>query len=433
MNMVSRGERSEALSNAGLGLGWANRIVGYGEQAPSELLANDKNWRIHSQSQKDALSGVLQEVGIVQNVIVNRRNGMILDGHLRVTLAINEGQASVPITYVDLSEDEERLVLATFDPIGAMAVADKGKLEELLRSVSGGAAIQAMLDDIAAQHKIVLAPDTREDHPEVISRADELQAKWQVQRGQIWLLGKHKVMCGDSTNADDVARLMQGEKARLTWTDPPYGVNYGAKLAAANPMHYRVRQIENDNLAPAELELFIRCALTKVADASLPGAAIYVACPAGTLLPMNDAIKMGSGFDFHWGLVWVKDQLVLGRGDYHFKHENILYGWKPDGAHYFTADRTQTSVFEIPRPKVSDEHPTMKPLDLVARMVENSSKHGDIVLDPFLGSGTTLIAAEKMGRICYGMEIAEAYCAVVLQRWLEFTGDMPRLADGSSD
>lgn len=238
----------------------------------------------------------------------------------------------------------------------------------------------------------------------------------------------HRLLCGDSTKAEDVGRLMGGEKARLVWTDPPYGVNYGAKLEAANPMGYRVRQIENDNLAPAQLEVFIRAALRQCADNTLPGAAIYVACPAGTLLPVLIASFTGSGFDFHWGLVWVKDQLVLGRGDYHFKHENILYGWKPDGAHYFTADRTQTSVFEIPRPKASEEHPTMKPPALVAAMLDNSSVPGDAVYDPFLGSGTTMVAAEGLGRLCYGMEISAPYTAVCLER-MAGMGLSPRLCD----
>lgn len=262
--------------------------------------------------------------------------------------------------------------------------------------------------------------DPPEEAPEPdLDRAQELLAKWQVERGQVWQIGDHRLMCGDSTHSHDVEVLMGGERISLVWTDPPYGVNYGEKLNGANPISHRVRTIENDNLPADELEIFIREALKCAAEKSVKGAAVYVACPPGTLLPTLIASFVGSGFDFRWGLVWVKDQLVLGRGDYHFKHENILYGWKPDGAHYFTEDRTQTSVFEIPRPKRSEEHPTMKPVELIEQMVENSSRRNEVVYDAFCGSGSTLIACERRKRKGYGMEISPAYCAVILERMLQ--------------
>jgi len=271
----------------------------------------------------------------------------------------------------------------------------------------------------------------QEDAGAQIDKAEELRVKWGVESGQLWQLGDYRLICGDCTDKATVERVMQGERAALIWTDPPYGVNYGAKLDAANPMGYRVRSIENDDLSPDKLEVFIRSALSRCAEYSSEGAAIYVACPAGTLLPTLIASFVGSGFTFHWGLVWVKDQLVLGRGDYHFKHENILYGWKPDGAHYFIPDRTQTSVFEYPRPKSSEEHPTMKPVELVEHMVRNSSQVGDMVLDPFLGSGTTLIACERLGRKCRAVEISPGYCAVAIERWAQTTGGTPILANGA--
>jgi len=266
-------------------------------------------------------------------------------------------------------------------------------------------------------------------------RAAELQEKWQVKRGQVWevpsksVAGKcHRVMCGDSTDEGDVGRLFDKEKAGLVWTDPPYGVNYGDKLDTTNPMGYRVRGIKNDNLSPDELERLIRTAFTRAATVSEPGTALYAASPAGKPLPTLIASFAGSGFTFHWGLVWVKDQLVLGRGDYHFRHENILYGWKHDAAHYFVDSRKHDSIFEVSRPKVSEEHPTMKPPELVAQMIENSSKRGWVVYDPFLGSGTTLVACEETKRIGYGMEIEPKYVAVTLER-LGGAGLEPRLAE----
>src|SRR3990167_8934147 len=269
------------------------------------------------------------------------------------------------------------------------------------------------------------AGDQPEDPGAQMDRAEELREKWQVETGQLWQLGEHRLICGDCTDKAVVKRMMGEEKAQLVWTDPPYGVNYGKKLESANPMHYRVRTIENDNLPADKLEAFIHSAMKLVSEYSAPGAAIYVACPAGTPLPILIASFVGSGFDFHWGLVWVKDQLVLGRGDYHFKHENILYGWKSDGGHFFIDDRKQTSVFEYPRPKVSDEHPTMKPVELVEHMIRNSSEKDKMVIDPFLGSGTTLIACERLGRKCRAIEISPGYCAVAIQRWVDLTGGVP--------
>lgn len=308
----------------------------------------------------------------------------------------------------------------------ALAIEDNATVDfvpdlDLISTLAAGDS--AILSALRAEDKIFnsmvegmgVKDETKDAEPQ-IDRAGELQKLWQTETGQLWQIGKHRLLCGDSTKREDVARLFGGERARLTWTDPPYGVKYGDKMEEANPIAHRVRQIENDDLPPEELEAFIRSALKNAAEFSDAGAAIYVACPAGTPLPALISSFAGSGFDFRWGLVWLKDQIVLSRADYHFKHENILYGWKPDGAHYFAPDRTQASVFEYPRPKKSEEHPTMKPVALVQHMLRNSSERGDIVYDAFGGSGTTMLASENEGRICRMVELSPNFCAVVLQR-----------------
>ena len=249
-----------------------------------------------------------------------------------------------------------------------------------------------------------------------IDRAAELNEKWGVVTGDLWKIGDHRLLCGDSTKREDVERAMGGENAEMVWTDPPYGVNYGEKLDEHNAMGYKVRTIENDNLPPAELEVFIRSALSNASEFCIDGAAIYVACPAGTLLPTIINAFVGSGFDFRWGLIWLKDQIVLSRADYHFKHENILYGWKPGAAHYFIDDRKQTSVFEYPRPKKSEEHPTMKPVELIQHMLRNSSRPGGLVIDMFGGSGSTMLAAQNEKRAARLVELSPNYCAVILER-----------------
>jgi len=243
--------------------------------------------------------------------------------------------------------------------------------------------------------------------------------------GDVWLCGAHRVVCGDCTEAGVVAKLFGEKLARMVWTDPPYGVSYADKNEFLNSLdkgNHIQEPIAHDHMSEADTEALVRDALALMATYGMPGAAYYVACPAGTLLPHFIAAVAASGFGFRHSLVWVKQQFVLGRCDYHYRHEVILYGWKPDGAHYFVDDHTQDSVFEVDKPHRSEDHPTMKPVKLVAQMVANSSKPGDIVADPFLGSGTTLISAEQLGRVCYGIEIEPRYVDVAVRRWQQATG-----------
>ncbi|MEP6872660.1 MAG: hypothetical protein ABI939_12545, partial [Anaerolineaceae bacterium] len=205
---------------------WRNRISGHGEEAPDQLLANPRNWRIHPKAQQDTLAGVLSEVGWVSEVIVNQRSGFVVDGHLRVAMAIGKGEPSIPVTYVDLSPEEEALVLLTLDPIAAMAVAGKEQLEALLaEAMTEDEAVKALLGDLASANGIA-GPEPPPDPGAQMDRAEELQRKWGTERGQVWIVGEHRVMCGDSTDSGDVGRLCAGGLARLMVTDPPYGVNY---------------------------------------------------------------------------------------------------------------------------------------------------------------------------------------------------------------
>ena len=212
---------------------WRNRIVGVGEEDPEQLCANPANWRIHPKVQQEALEGVLDEVGWVQQIVVNQRSGVVIDGHLRVSLAMRHKEPLVPVLYVDLDEREEALILATLDPLSAMAVADKGKLDELLRDVeTSSAGVQAMLAELAKKNGLEYSGAELGDGPEAdVDRAEGLQQKWQVQLGQVWEIPsltvpdrRHRVMCGDSTKAEDIVRLMGGQKADAIVADPPYGL-----------------------------------------------------------------------------------------------------------------------------------------------------------------------------------------------------------------
>lgn len=237
------------------------------------------------------------------------------------------------------------------------------------------------------------------------------------QLGDRWLLGDHILVCGDSTDRDVWAALMGGDLADCVWTDPPYGVAYVGKTKDA-------LTIENDALDEAGLDALVRGSLGLALEHCRDGAAWYVAAPPGPLNLIFGAFLHEVGV-YRQQLIWVKDQFVLGRSDYHYRHEPIFYGWKPGAAHHALGDRTQDTAWEIPRPKRSMDHPTMKPVELVTRALVNSTNPGAIVAEPFSGSGTTLLACQITGRRGRAIELSDAYTDVAARRWQELTGDLP--------
>ena len=238
---------------------------------------------------------------------------------------------------------------------------------------------------------------------------------------------RHRLLCGDSRKAEDMSRLMDGRLADMIWQDPPYGVRIasragtGQSMSSAQAHAEGHRGIANDDLDVPQLTAFLREAFTLALDACKPGAVWYVAAPHG---PMGVAFSNVLYELDVWrsSLVWVKDSMVISRLDFHYRHEVLYYGWKPGAAHHAVPDRTQTSVFEFPRPKRSEEHPTMKPVELVRKHIENSSDPGQTVLDQFGGSGTTLIACEQTGRNAMLMEIDPRFCDVICERYSQFSG-----------
>lgn len=228
---------------------------------------------------------------------------------------------------------------------------------------------------------------------------------------------KHRLLCGDSTKAEDVARLMGGERANLVVSDPPYGVDYVGKTKDA-------LRIENDE--KNGLGMLLEAAFKNAFDSCMDGACWYVAAPAGP--QFFDFAKVLLDLEiWRQTLVWAKQTLVMGHSDYHYQHEVLFYGWKPGAAHHEPPDRKQTSLWSIDRPTASREHPTMKPVALFAKAIANSSNAEDLVFDPFLGSSTTIIACEQLGRRCFGVEISPAYAQVGLERWAKLTGKQPIL------
>lgn len=388
---------------------WENRIVEYGVVDAEKLIAHPQNFRKHPRVQEEALAGSLNDLGWIAPVIVNRLSGRVVDGHLRAKLA-SEHASPLPVAYVELSEEEEKEALLALDPIAAMAEVDRERLCLLLAEVSSEEqGIKELLEHLAKENDLY---HPRADDPGAdLDHAEELQEKWKVRPGQIFEVGRHRLMCGDATEPETIRILLEGSPAQMCWTDPPWNVGYGE----SHHPSWRQRPIANDNLKgefPAFAEGFCRV----IADSLLPGAPLYLAMSAQEWPTINRALREAG---FHWSstIIWAKDRLVLSRKDYHTQYEPLWYGWK-EGAPRLVplADRSQSDLWQIPRPARSDEHPTMKPVELVLRALVNSSHPGDVVFDPFLGSGTTAVAAEQAGRHCYALEIEPKYVAVSLER-----------------
>jgi DNA modification methylase len=400
----------------------------------SELVPNPKNWRRHPKQQSAALKGLLAEIGFADALLVRELPDgrlMLIDGHLRAETTKN---AIVPVLVLDVTEAEADKLLLTLDPLAAMAQADQDQVMALLETVhTDSQAVAALLERVAGQEAWQAIDGLREivDPPAAINKADELKAKWGTEAGQLWQIGPHRVLCADCRDQVAVGRLWgdNGHRLRMIWTDPPYGVDYAAKNAYLNRTDRGNRiqvPIENDKLTAGETGFLFKAALAVAKDWAQAGASVYATVPSGPLLVYFIQALTAAGFTFRAQLTWVKQQFVIGMADYHHRYEPILYGWLPDGAHYFIEDRRQDDVFEIDKPHVNDLHPTTKPVELVARMVRNSSREGELVYDPFCGAGSTLLAAHQLQRIGYGVEIDPGYLAVTLER-LSMLGLKPEL------
>lgn len=396
---------------------WQNRIVGEDMVEADQLLANPTNWRIHPKHQQAALAGVLDNVGWVQRVIVNQRTGHVIDGHLRASLAISRGE-QVPVIYVDVDEDEERLILATLDPLAAMAATDAEMLEGLLRGLGDTALVQddeglrELLGAIAGEAGIALGNGAAADPGAQVDRAEELREAWQTERGQVWEVPSatvpgraHRVMCGDSTSAEDVARLMAGEKAAFVFTDPPYGAEYmgGTK--------------KWDKLVNDDVTDMYGSTLPIIAKHTDSKAAVYLAFSDAKARAVYNAIH-DADYEQRALIIWNKNLAQFGAmgSQYKQKHEPIAYLHKHGEAPYWVGPNNEVTVWDIARESANEFHPTQKPPELVRRAMGNSAPQDCLCMDLFIGSGTTIVAAEQTGRICYGMEIEPKYVAVTLQR-----------------
>jgi len=386
-----------------------DRIVEFTRIKASELTPHPQNWRKHPKEQQAAMSGILKEVGYVDALMVRQHEGgyQIIDGHLR---AETTPDVEVPVLVVDLDDAEAALVLATFDPLAAMAKASEEELGVLLQQVdTTDPALQDMLANLASDAGLNVVKAGHTD-PDAVPE----QRQTDIQIGDLFELGDHRLLCGDSTKLDDVERLMEGEKADMLLTDPPYGVNYvgGTKNKLT---------IENDDFDKDGVAALIGSAFDRAEAHCRLGAYWYATVPPGPLhlIFASDWERRGI---LRQIMVWAKNSMVIGHSEYHYRHEHILFGWIKGGTRHKNSDRTRTTLWEYDRPSKSDEHPTMKPVALWCQAVRDGSINGETVYDPFIGSGTTIIAAEQLDRKGYGIEIDPSYCQVIIDRWEAFTG-----------
>ena len=379
-----------------------------------KLVPYINNARTHSPEQLTKLRSSLREFGFINPVIIDRDYNIIA-GHGRVLAAKEEGIMEVPCVFVDYLTEAQKKAYILAD--NRMAL-DAGWDEELLRieieSLQGedfdvsltGFEEQELADLFAIEGDKAAKDDDFE-----LSAA--LEKASFVERGDLWIVGRHRLLCGDATRTEDVERLMDGKKANLVVTDPPYGVSFKSSDGLT---------IQNDSMKDEEFYTFLLTAFQCMAEHLENGGSAYVFHADTEGLNFRKAF-IDIGFHLAGVCIWVKNSLVLGRSDYQWQHEPVLFGWKKGGKHSWYSDRRQTTIWNYDKPKRNKNHPTSKPLDLLGYPICNSSQENAIVLDTFGGSGSTLMACEQLIRICHMMELDEKYASVILRRYVEDTGD----------
>lgn len=385
------------------------------EQVPlRQLIPDARNSRTHSEEQVAQIAASIREFGFNNPVLIDEQCSIIA-GHGRVLAAQRLALDIVPCLRLShLTPAQKRAYIIADNRLALNAGWDEQMLASELAGLQDCDFDLGLLgfDESELERLLDLNSETPSADQVVEDEVPEPPKEPVTQPGDLWVLGDHRLLCADSTLHDNVQTIMDGQLASAVLTDPPYGVGYVGKTDDALPVH-------NDE--PESLLPLLQSSLTLACKVCHPGAIWYVAAPAGPQF-FEFATVLRHLEIWRQTLVWVKQTLVMGRSDYHYQHEAIFYGWKPGAAHQPPPDRRQTTLWHFDRPTASREHPTMKPVGLYAKMLENSTRSGAIVYEPFGGSGTTLIAAEQMGRRCCCLEISPQYCDVIVTRWETLTG-----------
>ncbi len=375
-----------------------------------KLVPYAQNARTHSKDQILQLRASMREFGFVNPVLVSK-DLTIIAGHGRVIAAKEEGLKEVPCVFVEhLSEIQKKAYIIADNRLALNAGWDMEMLSVELEGLElADFDLELLGFDEGELNKLLMdAEDVEDDDFDV---EEELAKPAITRTGDLWLLGEHRLVCGDSTLPESYKLLMDGKSANLVVTDPPYNVNYEGTAG----------KIKNDNMAGDQFYRFLYDAFVQMENVMARDASIYVFHADTEGLNFRKAFS-DAGFYLSGTCIWKKQSLVLGRSPYHWQHEPVLFGWKKKGKHSWYSDRKQSTIWEFDKPRKSADHPTMKPVALVAYPIINSSLTGCIILDPFGGSGSTLIASHQTDRVCYTIELDEKFCDVIVKRYIEQVG-----------
>ena len=379
----------------------------------ADLLPADYNPRKDlkpGDAEYEKLKRSIEQFGYVEPVIWNQTTGRVVGGHQRLKVLMDMGMTEVDCVVVAMDEEKEKALNIALNKISGDW--DKDKLALLIADLQGADFDVSLTGfepaEIDALFKDTLKDGVKDDDFDV---GAELAQPTMTKPGDIWTLGRHRLICGDSTKAETYDLLMGSTKANLVITDPPYNVNYEGSAG----------KIKNDNMADEAFYNFLLDAYTQMHSAMADDASIYVFHADTEGLNFRRAFA-DAGFYLSGCCIWKKQSLVLGRSPYQWQHEPCLYGWKKNGKHQWYTGRKETTIWEFDKPKKNGDHPTMKPIPLLAYPIMNSSMSNSVVLDPFGGSGSTLIACEQTDRICYTIELDEKFCDLIVKRYIEQVG-----------
>ena len=378
-----------------------------------DLLPADYNPRKDLQPgdpEYEKLKRSIEQFGYVEPVIWNKQTGRVVGGHQRLKVLIDSGITEVDVVVVDMNTEKEKALNIALNKISGEW--DTDKLALVIADLQGADFDVSLtgfdpeeLDDLFRDD---VKGGVKEDDFDVEA---ELRKPVFSKAGDLWMLGEHRLLCGDSTKPETYELLMNGKKAQLVVTDPPYNVDYKGTAG----------KIKNDKMAEDQFEQFLLAAYSQMYESMTDDASIYVFHSDSHGLAFRKAFEE-AGFYLSGCCIWKKQSLVLGRSPYQWQHEPVLFGWKKKGKHQWYTGRKESTIWEFDKPKKNADHPTMKPVALVAYPIMNSTMTGCLVLDPFGGSGSTLIACEQTGRICYTVELDEKFCDVIVKRYIDQVG-----------
>jgi len=385
----------------------------------SELIPYINNSRTHSEEQITQLISSIKEFGFTNPILIDKENSIIA-GHGRLLAVKRLGHEEVPCIIISgLTKTQIKALIIADNQLALNAGWD---LEKLSVEIEGLEDDKFDIGILGFDDKFL---NSLQDEKKGLTEDDaipETKDNPKSKLGDIWILNNHRLLCGDSTQPESLKVLFKGNKADMVFTDPPYNVDYGKiKGNQKNNFRFKDRTIKNDNMSDEEFFNFLSNFVIESKNYVKLGSPYYICYGERSGIQFLSAFK-NAGLKHSCNIIWKKHALVLGRSDYHYIHEPIFYGWFEGATHKYYGDRKQISVWEFDRPTKSILHPTMKPVELICKAIENSSKQEDIIYEPFCGSGSTLIASEKLNRICYGIELDTKFVDVIIQRWQQFTG-----------